>query len=338
MRRLYRLQAIGGSIYVAVPKEWLKFHGLTKGDVVEVGVEVDGALKIRPYSNEGSLEREATKIVLDVKSFEAMTIDIIASYLRGFDVIVLNFPREIHEKEVKNVINSVRQILLGVEVVDVERNSITLQVFSAIPEDLAELLRMMGKIARSMYLDVLQALMEGDEELAESIPLRDYDLNRLYFYVARVIRKKIHGGSRPPLEVMNLMDLRMVAKAVEEVGDESKEAAMAAAKLIALGAAKGNERCSPHHLKPHVESIDQVFRRILTRYLSPPIPTVKVYEDMRLCESVRNALRELRWEIKEYYAENYLWSKVLESYERIALRVYDMVSLIPTELEMGKRA
>ncbi|MEM2529140.1 MAG: phosphate uptake regulator PhoU [Ignisphaera sp.] len=332
MRKAYRLQSIGGSIYVALPKEWLRSFNLDKGSVVEIVTDADGSIRIRPIDAEDKVRRNQTsRVTVDVKDIKGTFSAIITSYLRGFDFITVNFTGSSMEREVKRILDYARQVLLGLEIVDMDSSSVTLQILSTIESDVPSLIKNMGKIARSMYIDALNALLNSDRELAEAIPLRDFDLNRLYFYVTRTIRKKISSLLVDQRELLKLIDFRMIAKAIEEIGDEAKKAAKGVVQLIQIGSDLEEEI---HRLKRDVYGLDQIFEKIIRRSLSLPIDLIELYEDMRICEELERDLGEIKNSIMGNSIKEHTLFKIIDAYENIAIRIYDVLSLIPLKFEI----
>ncbi len=331
MKRVYRLQSIGGSLYVALPREWLKNLGLSKGSPIEISIEADGSIKIKPMDIGDRFRKDLNnRISIDIKDVKSVFNIVITSYLRGFDIITINFVGGSMEKEVKRILDDIRQILLGLEVIDMDSNSVTLQVLSTVESNISNLIRNMGKIARSMYIDAINALIDRDRELAEAIPLRDFDLNRLYFYVTRTIRKKMALQTIDYRELLELVDLRMTAKAIEEIGDEAKKAAKAIAQLIQLN---GTSNEVIHSLKEDVDGLDKIFGKIIKKGFASPIDIVELYKDMMVCEELKRSLSKTKNNITGNTAMEYTLFKIIDAYENIATRIYDVLSLTPLKLE-----
>ena len=153
MKKVYRLQAIGGSIYVALPKEWLKRYNLDKGSAVEVFMDSDGGLKVLPL--EKYVWHTGASKNLEIEIFVEKPAEVFSSlltaYLRGFDLITLKLSSSNIEKEVKGVIDNAKELLLGLETVDTGSNYIVLKVLASEDVDVEQLVRNLHKIARSMY-------------------------------------------------------------------------------------------------------------------------------------------------------------------------------------------
>jgi len=126
--RVYRLQSIGGSIYVALPKEWIRKFELDKGSLVEISIDSDGSLRIVPLDVKSKESRKILKISVDISNPFIVTPVILSHYLSGFDIIELKFSSSI-SIEVRKSIENIRRLLLGLEVVEEGSESMVLQVF-----------------------------------------------------------------------------------------------------------------------------------------------------------------------------------------------------------------
>uniref|UniRef100_A0A7C4D3T6 Phosphate uptake regulator PhoU n=1 Tax=Ignisphaera aggregans TaxID=334771 RepID=A0A7C4D3T6_9CREN len=326
MRKVYRLQAIGGSYYIALPKEWLKRFGLGKGSHVEVVVEDDGTLRIKPIEIQEEVQEELSKIEVEVQERETLFSLLITLYLRGYDIISLRFKGSAIASTIRDAVNRAKNILLGFEIVDEDSFSIVLQVLSSSDTEIHTLIKNMCRIARSMYLDSIVALIERDAEKAYSVEARDQDLNRLYFYITRVIRKKVISGIVEPKELLKLVDLRMAVKAVEEIGDDAKRVAKIVQEVILNDIEIDINNIE--RLKMYVDELDEIYRNTMNK-IEKVVPLPELLESLYRCEKIRTELSNFRKDLVEKDPKALtLLSEVIYSYEDIATHVYDIISLI----------
>ncbi|MDK6028134.1 phosphate uptake regulator PhoU [Ignisphaera sp. 4213-co] len=334
MKKIYRLQGIGGSVYVALPKEWLRRFNLDKGSVVEVSIDVDGALKILPIAKsekvlESSEARYGNEIEIFVDKPAEVYTSLLTAYLRGFDTITLRFSGGAIEREVKGVIESTKDLLLGLETVDIGSNYIVLKVLASEDADIDSLIRNMHKMIRFMYLDAFNSLESGDIELAKAVVLRDRDVNRLYFYITRTIRKRILTQVLEPKVLLKLVDSRMLIKFIEEIGDEAKNAALASIELSPKREKLSKE--SIDKVKEAVNNIDEIYRDVVMKAHEKSIEIAELRQYMKTCLITRDSLKHLRVKLIESL-DLYWFTEFIKSFENIAMNVYDILSLIPFEL------
>lgn len=331
MKKVYRLQAIGGSYYIALPKEWLRRLELGKGSYVEVSIEHDGTLKIkpiRPFEKE-EIEKEAfsVDVDIDIQNKESVYTLLISLYLGGYDLITLHLKDDAARSAVRNAINKAKNVLLGFEIVDEDSSSITLHVLSSSDTDVLTLIRNMNKIARSMYLDVLPALIKKDLEKAYEIEARDQDLNRLYFYITRVIRKKV-ALSIEPNEILRLVDLRMMAKAIEEIGDDAKKAAKIVQEIILNDVEV--DLVGMEKIGAYVNELDSIHRNVVGK----PIPLHDLIKFLHNCDKIMFELSNLRRSMLNANVKGYQYlSELIYTYENIAMHIYDIMSLTPISID-----
>jgi phosphate uptake regulator len=332
VKRIYRLQSIGGSVYVAIPKEWLRRFNLDKGAAVEVFIDSDGGLKIQPLKKE--VRQEELSRGLEIEIFVEKPADMLTSlltvYLRGFDLITLKFSSSSIEKEVKDVINVAKDLLLGLETIDEGSNYIVLKVLVTEDVNVNQLVRNLSKIVRSMYLDALQALDQRDLELAKAVTLRDRDVNRLYFFTARAIRKRmLNPEAIEPKALLKLIDTRMLVKFIESIGDEAKDAAIASIEMISKKLNIPREHMEL--VKEGVTKIDNIYKSTVMKVHDKALDVAELREYMSTCSHVSETLRHLRFTIAEQ-SSLYWFTEFLRSYENIAMHIYDILNLMPPEI------
>ena len=224
-KNLRKVIKIGNSYYVSLPKSWIRRWGISDGELVDVSLREDGVLEILPLST-SDVPR---KLVVDCK--EDLNRKIVSAYLHGYDVIEVALGM-CPLNEVLGKIKPLLSILTGLEVVEEDSNKISLQCFIRSDYSVVQLLKLMDKLSRGMYLDALKSLLKKDNKLAESVIERDNRVDRLYFLTVRVIRTSLLKGSLSSKERLLLMDMRLLARDLEEIADISEEIAKTSLKLL----------------------------------------------------------------------------------------------------------
>jgi phosphate uptake regulator len=333
MKKVYRLQAIGGSLYVAVPKEWLRRFNLGKGSAVEVSIDPDGSLRILPLERgeQKELRKELEAEVLIERPGDVMA-SILTAYLRGYDTIIIRFSRGISEKEVKDAIERAKELMLGLEIVDSGSNYVVLKVLVSEDTPVFQLVQNMSKTVRFMYLDALRSLEQRDPELAKAVILRDRDVNRIYFYITRVIRKKmIEPITLDSAEALKLVDLRLLIKSIESIGDEAKNAASATLEILSKGLDIPMQEFSS--VKEYTAKVDEVYKDVVLKAFEKELSIEDIRSKLSTCNLVRDLLKHLRIRIAEQI-RIYWFAEFVKSYENIAMYVYDIVSLVSPEIQL----
>ncbi len=180
----------------------------------------DGGLVIYPEGREP--KREFKTITIEASPHTDR--DIVGSYLYGYDVIRIHSSRGFVEDEITLIKKSIRR-LAGAEIVEEKPNVIEVQIMldpeAVTPE---KVLRRQYALVQGMVDDVTRAILSGDISLGRAIIQRDEEVDRHYFTLVRVIRSAVRDpdiGRRLRQTPLNLLDLRVAAKFLEDSGDQA---------------------------------------------------------------------------------------------------------------------
>ncbi|MEM1667682.1 MAG: phosphate uptake regulator PhoU [Thermofilaceae archaeon] len=201
---------VGNSLYVSIPRGWIESRRLAPGSVLAIEVVEEGLL-LKPVE----------KAFPDVRVKQIVGgsgRDIIKAYLEGYEVIEIEQPSDKLLKKMDNLLN----LLVGLEVVEEGPDRLVLQCFISEGYDVKGVLSRMDAISRSMYVDAAAALEAGDEETLKLVRARDDRLDRLYFLTVRLIRSTIRSPEASDQERLFMVDARLFAKLLEEIGDEAE--------------------------------------------------------------------------------------------------------------------
>ena len=220
-----RLQKIGSSILVSLPKEWIDANELSKSNQVEIETNQNNLSIRTQLSKRPSKEVE---ISYPLSEGEGIVPTITGAYLLGFDVIRIVGKSSISINDRENVRGSMRK-LVGLEIIDEDATNISVQFLldetSINPQNI---LKRMSSIALGMFNDVVLALKNGDKTNLETIANRDAEINRQYFLLVRLIRSTIMDTRLAGifnLENIDILDYRIAANTLEIAGDTVVELA-----------------------------------------------------------------------------------------------------------------
>jgi phosphate uptake regulator len=219
----------GGTFFLCVPKRWAQQHGLHSGSIVTVEETADGKLLVDPDYGVTPSPRTIT-----LRSGPYLSREIIGKYLLGFDIIRIE-PGNRVGFEVRDVVKSTVDRLIGLEIVEEDYSSIVLQCLlepSGFPPE--KILRRSYAIAAGMHRDVVNCFLGGDVPLAHSVVARDDEGNRLYFLLVRILRTIVQNPSlsgKLGITSIECLDYRLVASLVETIGDECVRVAQKAIEL-----------------------------------------------------------------------------------------------------------
>jgi len=214
-----RLQKIGSSTLVTLPKEWVDANNLKKNATVELETgENTLSITLNP-------EARPTKDVVisyPLAKEENIVADLTGAYLLGYDMIKIKSKSTIPIKDRDNIRNSLRR-LVGIEIVEEDASTIQMQfLLDATTLNPQKILKQISTIVLGMYNDVMSSLTSSDRSNLQTLPSRDNEVNRQYFLLVRLIRstmidKRLANAFN--LESIDVLDYRIAANLLEAVGD-----------------------------------------------------------------------------------------------------------------------
>ena len=214
-----RLQKIGSSILVSLPKEWIDANNLDKTNQVEIETNQNNLSIRTQLSKRPSKEIE---ISYPLPKGESIVPTITGAYLLGFDIIRIVSKSPISFTDRESVRGSMRR-LVGMEIIDEDATNISVQFLldetSVNPQNI---LKRMSSIALGMFSDVVSSLETGDKTNLQTIANRDAEINRQYFLLVRLIRSTIMDTRLAGvynLENIDILDYRIAANTLEIAGD-----------------------------------------------------------------------------------------------------------------------
>ncbi|MFP3294692.1 MAG: phosphate uptake regulator PhoU, partial [Caldisphaera sp.] len=224
-RMIRKVQITGGSTYIiSIPKEWVDELGIDKGLDVVMELTRDNALKV--YSSK--YKEKPSDIIKEIYINEnlldsAIIMEVISAYLAGYTSMKLIFSPLILNR-VGQIINIIRNKVVGLEVLEENENSVTLHVvvdLSSIPTKLA--IENMRKTFKSMLEDFGNAIKNRNEEIFNSIIKRDDVIDKLYLYIYKQINLTLQETVKlEDLGIYNsteAINLYTIIKSIERIAD-----------------------------------------------------------------------------------------------------------------------
>ncbi|MEK6908165.1 MAG: phosphate uptake regulator PhoU [Thermoproteota archaeon] len=220
-----RLQRIGSSILVSLPKEWVIANNLDKSNQVELETGQD---TISISANKEMRPTKELVISYPLPKDENIVADITGAYLLGYDIIQITSKSIIPGEDREKIRNSMRR-LVGMEIIEEDASNINMQfLLDATTLNPEKILKRMSSIALGMYDDVSNGLILDDKSNLQTLSKRDVEVNRQYFLLVRLIRstlvdKKLANVFN--LENIDILDYRVAANLLENAGDTIVELA-----------------------------------------------------------------------------------------------------------------
>jgi phosphate uptake regulator len=309
----------GGSLAVTLPKSWASVQGLGKGSQVLMVVNDDGSLTLLP--ERGEAKRNAACMV--IKANPTIVRDVVAGYLLGYDILRLESSEPFSRETIAGIRSAVRR-LSGAEIVEELPRMIEVQVLLN-PEVVApeKVLRRQGTLVESMVADASTSLLNGDIHLAGAVAERDEEVDRQYFILVRMVRSAIRDPDicrRVGIRPLRLLDIRLVAKFLEDSGDQ------AVAIAARVGEIRGLNRRVIDHLSGLGASVLDLVRKSTCSFLSAD-PSLAA-DVPKLFQETRDIVHLIDGSLgSEDTDSRVAVSKVIPRLERIAENSMDIVEL-----------
>jgi len=218
-----KVQMTGGSSYIiTLPKEWIKTSNIKKNDSIGLLTQSDGTLLITSKMKQEQLYKIKEFDVSKTPKQIFLLRQLIGAYISGYTSIIIKSPTRM-PTTVRNVIRTFTQTTIGQEIVEETDNSITLKDLlnpTEMPFD--RTIKRMQIIVKSMNEDVLKALKTSDTKLAEEIILRDTEVDRLHWLIARqyhMILQNVSLAEKMNLTISLASTYFLISKIIERIGD-----------------------------------------------------------------------------------------------------------------------
>lgn len=223
-----KVQITGGSTFiVSLPKAWVKESGIAAGDPVWITPRHDGALLLSPKVKGEKVSR-TTVLEIDEENEEHLIRKLIGMYIAGFNTIEIKSKKKIYP-DISRAIRDFTSMVVGPEIIEEDDRHVVLQDLID-PGEFSQKkgLRRMYLLVKSMHTDAVLALINRDKKLAKDVILRDRDVDRLDWMIAKQynlilsdaeIAKNIGVSGEKSLKLM------LISRITERIGDHATKIA-----------------------------------------------------------------------------------------------------------------
>jgi len=227
-----KLQKTGGSTYtVSLPKGWVTSSKLKEGDPVSMTVDNSGLLILDPTLGTRKTVSRAEVLVDEDENSAHFLRRLIGLYVSGNDEIVIRSRTRI-PPEVRKAMREFTRRVIGSEIVEESSTSVSIQdVADHSHLDMRKILRRMHLMSRSMHADAMEALIEGNEELAGDVVARDDEVDRLYWFISKQQSMLVRDSAvarKMGLGISEASFYLSAAKALERIADHAARIAHSA--------------------------------------------------------------------------------------------------------------
>jgi len=213
MDRLYRkLQKLGGSLVISLPKNWTKNYDLKAGSSLPIELRDDGTLTISPKT-ENPDKIIGDEVVLEADQY--VIWELLKKSLAGLTNIVITSDKEINKtlrRDIRRYVNR----LPNTEIIEETKHKITIQNFGYKEIPTKKLIKRLLDLVANMFEDLRN---DSLDELHYNFE----DLRKFYFilviHIRTYLRTGIYISSNSDFTPLEAMDYRMLCEKNQEIGE-----------------------------------------------------------------------------------------------------------------------
>jgi len=219
-----KIQKVGYStLSVSIPMNWAKKMGVTKGDVVFISEENDGALRITP---EPTKAEDSSVFVVNVDycdNTKVLARVIVGNYVLGRNLIRVESSRRLMREQIESI-RQVTQKLLGIGIIEESDRHLLLQC-SIDPKNfpLDTVVKRLYVITSIMFKESIDALIDRDMELAKDAIAREHEADTIFWLLARLLasaqQSRLVSESIGIVDPMEIVEHNLIAWYLEMIAD-----------------------------------------------------------------------------------------------------------------------
>lgn len=318
-----KLQKTGGSTYiVSLPKHWVTDSKLKEGDPVSMTIDDNGLLVLDAALGSRRSSSRIEILVDDDANALHFLRSLIGLYISGYDEMVIRARARI-PPEVRKAVRDFTRKVIGPEIVEESGTAVTIQdVADHSHLDMRKILKRMHLMARSMHSDAVEAMVDGNKELAGDVIARDDEVDRLYWFMAKQSSMMVRDSAIARKMGVGLTEASFyvsASKALERIADHAARIAHSASDLAA-------EKV-PEKLTSEIEGYSKSVLSVLDRSVEALLKrdtkmANEVADEAERLRQMRNAVIRQVMDQKGKYAVPL--ALVVESLERTALYSADV--------------
>ena len=218
-----RVQITGGASYaITLPKDWIKLNKINKNDQLGLFSKSDGTLLItsKMISKKPSKIKEFT--INENINQTYLLRQLLGAYITGYDSIKISSKKRM-PSETGSIVRNFTQITIGQEVVEETDSTILIKdLLKPAEMPFNSTIKRMHLIVKSMHEDAMKALETGNRKIVEEILLRDSDVDRLHWLVARqcnIMLQDISLSEKMNITLSMTYTYFLLSRIIERMGD-----------------------------------------------------------------------------------------------------------------------
>lgn len=186
-----KVQLSGGTTYtVSLPKSWAQEHGIDAGSELSLRPNGDGSMLVEPASGRETPEVSG-RLDVSTADDDAVRQRVLGLYAIGCEDVTLSDATG-HDPGRRHVVEDTVAELSGFEVLEATENRIRLtNLIDAENVDVRKSVLRLRLVMLAMHRDAIDAVHDGDTELAERVVERDSEADKLFAMVTRHFRRAL---------------------------------------------------------------------------------------------------------------------------------------------------
>lgn len=214
-----KIMSLGSSLAVTLPKTWIRYNNLKKGNILSYDIQKDQTIIYRP-NKENKIQTELTLLITE-DNMDTVIRGIIAGFLNGYTIIRINsqgFLTAEQQKTIRTVASSIYMMI-------VKANSRGITLHTILDEEnisIVTIIERMHILTTAMYTDILICIKDPNKELLRGMINLEEDVDQTKFLLSRLIRMSAGNpflASKQTLDSVDCIDYQVLVHRIERVGD-----------------------------------------------------------------------------------------------------------------------
>ncbi|MCJ7614552.1 AbrB/MazE/SpoVT family DNA-binding domain-containing protein [Candidatus Bathyarchaeota archaeon] len=218
MSETRKLQKIGKTLYISIPKSWSKKMQLKRGDKINIILQPDNSLCMCSVNSQET-PREITLKITPKTSTHSIRREIVAAYVDGFDMIKVTAAENISDDKhdaIRDIINS----LFGLELIEISKNSMTIQCLLTRSLEIDKTIHRIHNVISSMFDETIAALRKQNSSQISGLSRRMEDIRRLHLVSNRLLRSLLlfpTPNNRMEISLIDCVDYLQILHLISEI-------------------------------------------------------------------------------------------------------------------------
>ena len=218
-----RVQMTGGSSYIiTLPKEWIKKLNIKKNDQVGLITQSDGTLLVTPKIDRELIQKIKEFDVSNTTNQNFLLRGLIGAYIAGYNSIILKSKKRMLP-QVKMTVRKFTQTTIGQEIVEETDTQILVKdILNPAEMPFDRTIKRMHIIVKGMHEDIMTAIQRNDKKLAEDVQIRDNEIDRLHWLIARqhnIILQNVSFAEKMGITIELANTSFLISRIIERIGD-----------------------------------------------------------------------------------------------------------------------